>query len=127
MAHGLAAKVSVLEHQQEIARLYAKCDVVLAPYLGPESFCLTVLEGITAGRPVIASSIDAITELYSDCSAVILVRPSDSQALFSAMMNTEVLDASIKSLNSQEVLSFLSKFDSRLMFDEYNRVLGVDR
>ena len=126
LALGLTGKVSTLEHQQDISHFYAMCDVVLAPYLGPESFCLTVLEGITAGRPVIASSIDAIKELYSDCSAVILVRPSDSQDLFSAMMNTEVLEASMKSFNSQEVLTFLSKFDSAFMFDEYNRVLGVN-
>jgi glycosyltransferase involved in cell wall biosynthesis len=126
-ALGLAEEVSVLEHQNEIAHLYDICDVVLAPYLGPESFCLTVLEGISAGRPVIASSIDAITELYGHCSAVILVRPDDSQGLCSAMMNTEVLNASLNSFNTQEVPNFLLKFNSESMFNEYDRVLGVNQ
>jgi glycosyltransferase involved in cell wall biosynthesis len=125
-ALGLAKKVTVLEHQQEITHLYDICDVVLAPYLGPESFCLTVLEGIAAGRPVIASSIEAITELYGHCPAVILVQPDDSQGLCSAMMNTELLNASLNSFNSQEVSTFLLKFNSASMFNEYDRVLGVN-
>jgi glycosyltransferase involved in cell wall biosynthesis len=122
----LTDKVTLLEHQHDISSLYESCDVVLAPYLGPESFCLTVLEGIANGRHVIASSIDAISELYSDCPSVVLVKPNSSEDLSLAMMSPNVFDRSLKNLSGPEIVNFLSEFDSEFMFSKYDQVLGIN-
>lgn len=59
-----------LQTRDEVADLLAAADVAMAP--GPhETFCLSALESLAAGTPVVASRTSAVAEIVTaDCGAV---------------------------------------------------------
>ncbi|WP_328857966.1 glycosyltransferase [Williamsia herbipolensis] len=59
-----------LDSRTRVAELLAAADVALAP--GPhETFCLSALESLAAGTPVVASRTSAVAEMVTDrCGAI---------------------------------------------------------
>ncbi|GGS83107.1 glycosyl transferase [Planobispora rosea] len=70
--------------QDEVWPRFAEADIVLVPSLG-ESFGNVAVEGMLAGRPVIASSVQGLAEIMSEEGVGTLVRPSDPAALAEAV------------------------------------------
>jgi glycosyltransferase involved in cell wall biosynthesis len=66
----------------DLAALYAMCDAFCYPSLY-EGFGLPVLEAMTAGAPVVTSSVSSLPEVAGD--AAVLVDPLDTQAIADAM------------------------------------------
>ncbi|MBT0568150.1 glycosyltransferase [Williamsia sp. CHRR-6] len=62
--------IGFVDDRTEVAALLASADAVMAP--GPhETFCLSALESLAAGTPVVASRTSAVAEVISqDCGAV---------------------------------------------------------
>lgn len=73
-----------IDDKQKLARLLATADVSLAP--GPhETFCLSALESLASGTPVIASKSSALQEIITpECGAV----AEDDDAVFAAAIAT---------------------------------------
>jgi len=65
---------------EEVIRLYSILDVVVVPSLF-EGFGLTAAEAMAAGRPVIASNVDGLTEVIQGGVNGLLVPPGDIQVL----------------------------------------------
>ena len=122
---GISNDVELLEYHTDISSLYRDSHVVLAPYLGPESFCLTILEALSLGRPVIATKIDAIVEIYETCDSVKLIPAADVSALATAMMDVSSHNVAMRSFKEPPVTNFLTSFQSEYMFRQYDEVLRV--
>jgi phosphatidylinositol alpha-mannosyltransferase len=77
---GVASRVHCLGvvARERLLALYKAADIVCAPSLGGESFGLVVLEGLAAGRPVLASDISGYR--FAGGDAPEYVAPGDVRA-----------------------------------------------
>lgn len=86
-ARDLSAHVRFWGHVAEVPRFMAICDAVAMPSQpgDGEGLGLAVLEAMAAGKPVVASDMDALPELVEHGSTGMLVPPSDEGALADAV------------------------------------------
>ncbi len=84
-ALGLDGAVEWLGVQQDMARVVASMDLVIAPSRYPESFGRTLIEAQAVGRPVIASRLGAFEEVIDHERTGLLVPPGDPAALAQAI------------------------------------------
>ncbi|HEY9723380.1 MAG TPA: glycosyltransferase family 4 protein [Oscillatoriaceae cyanobacterium] len=73
-----------LPRSEIYARIYPETDVVLLPSLA-EGYGMSVVEGMSFGKPAIASRIAALQELVHEEETGLLVPPDASEELFEAM------------------------------------------
>lgn len=81
---GVAARVHWLGYRLDVPQLMRMVDVVLHTSTSPEPFGRVIIEGVLAGRPVVASNHGASRELLGDDSGW-LVAPDDPAALARAI------------------------------------------
>ncbi len=62
-------------------RLYAQCDICVAPSVWEEPFGLVAVEAMAAGRPVVASRCGGLRETVRDGQTGFLFPPGDADAL----------------------------------------------
>ncbi|MGH2727329.1 MAG: glycosyltransferase family 4 protein, partial [Actinomycetota bacterium] len=74
----------------ELAQMMGQAAVVAVPSLGGESFGIVLLEGMAAGRPVVASNIPGYAAVLRDGIDGVLIPPGDAPALADAL--ARVLD-----------------------------------
>jgi phosphatidylinositol alpha-mannosyltransferase len=65
----------------DLAGYYQSADVVCSPALADESFGLTMLEAMAAGRPIVASNVAGYAELLAPAGAARLTPAGDADAL----------------------------------------------
>jgi glycosyltransferase involved in cell wall biosynthesis len=65
--------------------LYRSCDVFALPSVTAESFGITLIEAMAAGRPVVASRIGGVPEIIDDGVDGFLFEPWDSRGLSEAV------------------------------------------
>jgi phosphatidylinositol alpha-mannosyltransferase len=65
----------------ELPAFYQSADVVCSPALGDESFGITLLEAMAAGRPIVASDIAGYSELLTPTGSARLARVGDVNSL----------------------------------------------
>lgn len=68
------------------AQLYQECDIVATPSLWPETFCITAIEALAFGKPVLASPIGELPNLIQ----------KGKTGFFSAAGDIESLEVEIK-------------------------------
>jgi glycosyltransferase involved in cell wall biosynthesis len=80
---GLTDKIHFLGYVPEEALywLYRNSDVFIFPSITAESFGITLIEAMSARRPVIASKIGGVPEIIEDGKNGLLFNPWDSKAL----------------------------------------------
>lgn len=98
--HGLERIVDILGFRDDIVDLISQSDVVVFPSIDKavlvsernkwditwqEGFGLSALEGMRAGKPVIASNMDGLREVVVHEQTGLLVRPNDPGALAQAI------------------------------------------
>lgn len=66
--------------EPELQRFYASCDFVVAPSIGEEAFGLVIPEAMASGKPIIAGSIEAYSEVFVEDTGF-LVPPRDISLL----------------------------------------------
>lgn len=81
-------------NRKEVWQSMANADAVVVPSLWHETFCLVAHEALTAGAPIIASSMGALTETVRDGVDGLLLPPGDSNAWRQAIQ--ELVDAPAK-------------------------------
>lgn len=64
---------------------FERCTAAVVPSLMHEAFGLVALEGMSAGRPVVASRIGGLPDIITDDKDGILVAPGDVEALRAAL------------------------------------------
>lgn len=74
-----------LKTGSDLKNLYRDCLVVVNPSLLNETFGLTCIEALSAGKPVIASNVGAFPEVVSNGVDGVLFRPGDEGELASAL------------------------------------------
>jgi len=77
---GVAERVLMPGRVGDVASLYRRCDVVVHPARW-EGFGLAMLEGMLAGRPVVAARAGSAPELVAEGTTGLLFPPDDAEAL----------------------------------------------
>ncbi len=83
-ALGLTERVRFLGFRSDIPALMKLSDVVLHTSVAPEPFGRVIVEGMMAGRPVVAANAGGAVEIVGDDGGI-LVEPDDAQALHRAL------------------------------------------
>ncbi len=84
-AAGAGVDVEFAGFQSDVWPFIAEADVLVVPSRSDESFGNTVVEGVLAARPVIASDSSGLREGAADYPTVQLVHPDDAEALAVAL------------------------------------------
>jgi phosphatidylinositol alpha-mannosyltransferase len=82
-------------HGAALADEYRACDVFCAPSIGHESFGITLLEAMAAGKPIVAADIDGYREVVRDGREAILHARADPRDLRDAVKRV-VLDGGLR-------------------------------
>ncbi len=83
-ALGVSGAVTFLGEQEDVAGILAGLDAVVVPSRF-EGFCLSALEAMACGVPVVATRVGAIPELITDGANGLLAPPGDAGALAAAL------------------------------------------
>lgn len=83
---GVADGVTFVGNVDNMADMYAACDVVVNPARVHESFGRVALEALASGTPVVATSVGAVPEVLVDGRHALLVPPGDAPALAEAVV-----------------------------------------
>lgn len=84
---GLAADIEFLGVVEDVGALWSRCDVAVFPSQTlPESFGLAALEAMSSCKPVVATSVGALSELVVDGATGTIVQPGDTAGLAAALV-----------------------------------------
>jgi glycosyltransferase involved in cell wall biosynthesis len=78
---GLSHRVTFLGLRSDVPEIFASSHIVIVPSIWAEAFGYTVIEGMAAGRPVVASKIGGIPEIIEDGVSGLLFKAGDSKEL----------------------------------------------
>jgi glycosyltransferase involved in cell wall biosynthesis len=84
--NNIDSNVRFLGKRKDIPDLLYISDIVCLPSVFPDPFPRTVLEGMAAGKPIIASNTGGIPEMVTDPVTGLLVNPGDPEALANALL-----------------------------------------
>ncbi|HEY5491341.1 MAG TPA: glycosyltransferase [Gemmatimonadaceae bacterium] len=82
---GVAERVHFLGFRDDVPQLMKGADVVVHASTLPEPFGRVVVEGMLAGRPVVASAGGGVGEILDDGHTGVLVPPGDAEMLARAV------------------------------------------
>lgn len=83
------------EHGEQLVEHYRSCDVFCAPSIGHESFGITLLEAMAAGKPIVASRIPGYVDVVHDGREALLCRGGDAGDLRDALRRV-ITDAALR-------------------------------
>ena len=68
-------------HGEALVEMYRACDVFVAPSIGHESFGITLLEAMAAGKPIVAARIPGYADVVRDEREALLHATADPRDL----------------------------------------------
>jgi glycosyltransferase involved in cell wall biosynthesis len=113
-ALGLADRVDFLGHRTDIRDLLASSDVFVLPSLY-EGLPLSILEAMAAGKPVVATQVGGTAEVVLAGETGLLVPPSDSTALATAIRSVVTDRAFAQRLGSRGRVRVEREFSTAVM------------
>lgn len=122
--------VIFLSHQKNIMNLFNAADVVLLPSISNEDFPNVVLEGMSLGKPVIASAIAGIPEQIRHLETGILCKPRSSLSIskwisFLVLNPAIAQEISVKAKNRFDE-NFRADISAKAYFELYKSLVEVD-
>lgn len=124
---GLSQRVHFLGQRNEVRRIMSAVDVVVHPSTSPEPFGLTLIEAMSVGTPIVATSIGASREILQDGKAGILVPSNAPEAIASAVSEILEKKADVAEMVRNAQSLFQDRYTSEKMRDEVERaILEVD-
>lgn len=84
-ARGLSSRVHFLGFRNDVAMLMRAADVIVHASALPEPFGRVIVEGMLAGRPVIATAAGGVSEILDDGLTGVLVPSGDALAIARAV------------------------------------------
>lgn len=96
-------------HGEALADLYRRCDVFCAPSIGHESFGITLLEGMAAGKPIVASRIAGYLDVVTDGREAILHRSRDARDLRDALRRV-VTDGDLRARLARQATKTVQRY-----------------
>jgi glycosyltransferase involved in cell wall biosynthesis len=83
---GLSDIVRFTGFQSDIPAVMASLDVLVHSSSSPEPFGIVVIEGMAAGKPVVATSAGGVLDIIKDGQSGLLVPPEDDRAMAEAIL-----------------------------------------
>lgn len=124
---GVAERTLMPGRVGDVAALYRRCDAVVHPARW-EGFGLAMLEGMLAGKPVVAANAASAPELVAEGETGMLVPPDDPPALARAVTSLLEDRARSASFGAAGVVRARSEFSVARMAEAtiavYERALG---
>ena len=80
-ALGLSSRIRFLGFRKDIPALMRSMDIIVHSSIAPEPFGRVVVEGMLAGKPVVASAAGGVLEIIEDGKTGWLVEPGNAEAL----------------------------------------------
>ena len=112
----------------EVLRLYNIMDVVVVPSVF-EGFGLTAAEAMAAGKPVVASNVDGLSEIVQNEMTGLLVPAGDKDALSEAVIDllSDLPRAALMGAHGREFIrkNFSLELFRSTILDAYNHFLQV--
>lgn len=119
---GAGERVFFYGYADNVYGLIAQMDAGAAPSIAREAFCLSVIEYMSAGKPVITTDNGAQREYIIDGVNGLLVQPSNTAAL-AAAIETLAKDSTLcERIAAAGQRTFHEKFEYSLF---YNRIMQV--
>lgn len=84
-ANGLAGRIGFVPFQPDPVAVYRALDVVVHASTRREPFGLTIIEGMSCGKPVVVAAGGGASELFTDGVDAIAHPPGDTAALAAAL------------------------------------------
>jgi glycosyltransferase involved in cell wall biosynthesis len=127
---GRASAVRFLGWRDDIAGLLAASNVVAVPSMIDEAFGLTALEGMAAGRPVIAFASGGLPELVRHGETGFLVPRGDLAGLAAAILRL-LTDAALRhrlgAAGRRVAAAFTSEARVNALSDIYERIAATSK
>jgi glycosyltransferase involved in cell wall biosynthesis len=118
---GIAERVHLLGHRDDIPDLQAAADVYAMPSYW-EGMPLAVLEAMIAGKAIVASSVGGIPEVIQDGQSGLLVPPGNHVELAEALRRL-IDDGALRNRLANEAQRYAdAEFHIRVMADRYERL-----
>ncbi|GEM_PF-308172 len=128
---GMQDNFIFLPWQDHMGPIYQASDVVVQPSIEPESFGYVALEGMAAGKPVIASRLGGLRDVVCDGDTGFLVEAGNSEKLSEAI-NRIASNASLASdfgIRGKERAKtvFTMTHNAQRITQVYDQLLNPDR
>jgi glycosyltransferase involved in cell wall biosynthesis len=126
---GVAGDVSFLGHRSssEVLSLFGRARAVIMPSLFHECFPRTLVEAMSAGRPVIASTVGALDELVST-EMGLQFEPHDTNGLAQAIRRLNEDSVLADRLGAASRANFLARYtpehNFRMLLEIYEFAMG---
>jgi len=117
---GLRDRVKFLGFREDVPALMRAMDIIVHSSVAPEPFGRVVVEGMMAGRPVIAAAAGGVLEIVNDGVTGFLYEPGNAGAL-AAKVNTVLASPELAARVAEA-----GKVDARLKFSSAASIYRVD-
>ncbi|MGB3673952.1 MAG: glycosyltransferase family 4 protein [Candidatus Nanopelagicales bacterium] len=117
-----AATIDLISEVDSINPLIASSHVVVMPSTWDEPFGLVALEGMAAGRPVVASRVGGLAQFVSD-EVGWLVSPGDSAALAQTLSQITYAEVVTKGRRAREV--YLDRYAPARFHEAWREAAGL--
>lgn len=115
---GIGSSVRFLGRQADMAAIYSLIDILVLPSLN-EGAPMTVLEAMSAGRPVVATRTGALPDIVVEGETGILVGSGDAPAVESALVSLLADPARLLQMGRAGRSRVEAKFSSDSMARDY--------
>jgi len=116
-AAGLREHVELLGWREDLATVYERIDVLVLSSLN-EGTPVSLIEGMAAARPVIATAIGGVPDVITDGRTGVLVPSGDVAALTAAMVRLARAPAERRRLGAEARLSVQHRFAAPRLVSE---------
>lgn len=119
---GLNDQVVFAGFRQDTPEILCASDIVAVPSVTPEGFGMATLEGMAAGKPVIATGVGATPELIEQGKTGLLVPLNDSEALAEAILQLLASEALRRDLGKRAREKVERLFSVKRAVQGYERI-----